>query len=56
MQSGKYRSGNHQTQTCPSDCQTEKYDSSLQRTLLHCSRIQWRLAKLLLFPIASNLL
>ncbi|CAI9621784.1 unnamed protein product [Staurois parvus] len=33
MQSGKYRSpGNQQTQTRPSDCQTEKRDSSLQRT------------------------
>ncbi|CAI9542305.1 unnamed protein product [Staurois parvus] len=31
MQSGKYRSpGNHQTQTRPSDCQTEKRDWSLQ--------------------------
>ncbi|CAI9610549.1 unnamed protein product [Staurois parvus] len=38
MQSGKYHSpGNHQTQTCPSDCQTEKRDSSLQRRFLHCS-------------------
>ncbi|CAI9553889.1 unnamed protein product [Staurois parvus] len=38
MQSGKYRSpGNRQTQTSPSDCQTEKHDLSLQRTRLHCS-------------------
>ncbi|CAI9568205.1 unnamed protein product [Staurois parvus] len=38
MQSGKYRSpGNHQTQTRP-------LDSSLQRTCLHCSRVQWRSA------------
>ncbi|CAI9567970.1 unnamed protein product, partial [Staurois parvus] len=30
MQSGKYHSpGNRQTQTCPSDCKTEKRDSSL---------------------------
>ncbi|CAI9576263.1 unnamed protein product [Staurois parvus] len=43
MQSGKYRSaGNHQIQTCPLDFQTEKRDSSLQRTHLHCSRVQWR--------------
>ena len=43
MQSDKYRSpGNHQTQTCPSDCQMEKRDLSLQRTCLHCSRVQWR--------------
>ncbi|CAI9556876.1 unnamed protein product, partial [Staurois parvus] len=42
MQLGKYRSpGNRQTQTCPSDCQTEKRDLSLQRTRLHCSRVQW---------------
>ncbi|CAI9613169.1 unnamed protein product [Staurois parvus] len=40
MQSGKYCSpGNPQTQTHPSDCQTEKRDSLLQRTRLHCSRI-----------------
>ena len=31
--------GNLQTQTRPSDCQTEKRDSSLQRTHLHCSSI-----------------
>ena len=42
MQSDKYRSpGNHQTQTLPSDYQMEKCDSSLQRTFLHCSRVQW---------------
>ncbi|XP_051540168.1 uncharacterized protein LOC127432786 isoform X2 [Myxocyprinus asiaticus] len=42
MQSDKYRSpGNRQTQTRPSDCQMEKHDSSLQRTHLHCSRVQW---------------
>lgn len=41
IQSGKYRSpGNCQTQTRPSDCQTEKCDSSLQRTHLLCSRDQ----------------
>jgi len=45
MQSGKCRSpGNRQTQTRPSDCQTENRDSSLQRTHLHCSRVQWRRA------------
>ena len=45
MNSDKYRSpGNHQTQTHPSDCQMEKRDSSLQRTRLHCSRVQWRRA------------
>ncbi|CAI9560568.1 unnamed protein product [Staurois parvus] len=45
MQSGKYRSpGNCQTQTRPLDCQTEKRDWSLQRTHLHCSRVQWRCA------------
>uniref|UniRef100_A0AAR2ITW4 non-specific serine/threonine protein kinase n=1 Tax=Pygocentrus nattereri TaxID=42514 RepID=A0AAR2ITW4_PYGNA len=32
MQSDKYRSP---------DCQTEKIDSSLQRTRLHCSRVPW---------------
>ena len=36
VQSDKYRSpGNRHTQTCPSDCQMEKRDSSLQ-----CSRVQ----------------
>ncbi|MCJ8738235.1 hypothetical protein PDJAM_G00033290 [Pangasius djambal] len=30
--------------TRPSDCQMEKRDSSLQRTRLHCSRVQWRRA------------
>ena len=45
MQSDKYRCpGNRQTQTRPSDCQMEKHDSSLQRTRLHCSRVQWRRA------------
>ena len=45
MQSDKYRSpGNCQTQTCPSDCQMEKSDSSLQRTRLNCSRVQWQRA------------
>ncbi|XP_058230352.1 uncharacterized protein LOC131343021 isoform X2 [Hemibagrus wyckioides] len=45
MQSDKNRSpGNRQTQTRPSDCQMEKRDSSLQRTRLHCSRVQWRRA------------
>ena len=40
-----YRSpGNRQTQTRPSDCQMEKRDLSLQRTRLHCSRVQWRCA------------
>ncbi|CAI9547317.1 unnamed protein product [Staurois parvus] len=48
MQSGKSRSpGKSQTQTRPSDCQTEKRDSSLQITRLHCSRVHpvvaWRL-------------
>ncbi|CAI9601544.1 unnamed protein product [Staurois parvus] len=57
MQSGKYcPPGNHQTQTRPSDYQTEKRDWSLQRTHLHCSRVQWRLAEWLLFPVASTLL
>ncbi|CAI9535615.1 unnamed protein product [Staurois parvus] len=42
MQSGKFRSpGKRQTQTRPSDCQTEKCNPSLQRTRLHCSRVQW---------------
>ena len=42
-QSNKYRSlGSHQTQTRLSDCQIEKRDSSLQRTRLHCSRVQWQ--------------
>ena len=36
--------GNRQTQTSPSDCQMERRDSSLQRTGLHCSRVQWRRA------------
>ncbi|CAI9595168.1 unnamed protein product, partial [Staurois parvus] len=41
-QSGKYRSpGNHQNQTHPLDCQTKKHDLFLQRTCLHCSRVQW---------------
>ena len=45
VQSDKYRSpGNRQTQTRPSDCQMEKRDSSLQRTRLHCSRVQWQCA------------
>ena len=45
MQSDKYRfPGNRQTQTHPSDCQMEKHDSSLQRTRLHCSRVQWQSA------------
>ncbi|CAI9619928.1 unnamed protein product [Staurois parvus] len=57
MQSGKYHSpGNRQTQTRPSDCHTEKRDSSLQRTHLQCSRVQWQLAELLLLPVASTLL
>ena len=47
MQSDKYCSpGNLQTQTRPSDCQMEKRDSSLQRTRLHCSRVQWLRASL----------
>ncbi|CAI9612571.1 unnamed protein product [Staurois parvus] len=59
MQSGKYRSpGNRQTQTHPSDCQTEKQDSSPQRTHLHCSRVQWRLASVFLcsqlLPLCYN--
>ena len=33
--------GNLQTQTSPSDCQMEKHNLSLQRTCLHCSRVQW---------------
>ena len=36
--------GNRQTQTPPSGCQMEKRDWSLQRTRLHCSRVQWRRA------------
>ncbi|CAI9541322.1 unnamed protein product [Staurois parvus] len=44
MQSGKYHSpGNCQTQTHPLDFQTKKCDLSLQRTCLHCSRVQWQL-------------
>ncbi|CAI9551207.1 unnamed protein product [Staurois parvus] len=57
MQSGKYHSpGNSQTQTHPLDFQIEKCNSSLQRTSFHCSRVQWWLAELLLFPVASTLL
>ncbi|CAI9578269.1 unnamed protein product [Staurois parvus] len=57
MQSGKYCSPfNCQTQTHSSNFRTEKRDLSLQRTHLHCSRVQWRLAELLLFPAASTLL
>ena len=42
MQSDKFCSlGNLQTQTRSSDCQMEKCYSSLQRTRLHCSRVQW---------------
>ena len=42
MQSDMSRSpSNRQSQTRPSDCQMEKRDSSLQRTRLHCSRVQW---------------
>ncbi|CAI9601826.1 unnamed protein product [Staurois parvus] len=53
MQSGKYRSpGTCQTQTRPSDCQTEKSDSSLPRTCLHFSRVQWQL----LYTTASDAL
>ena len=33
-----------QTQICPSDCQIVKRDSSLQKTRIHCSRVQWRRA------------
>ncbi|MEQ2179887.1 hypothetical protein GOODEAATRI_029871 [Goodea atripinnis] len=33
-------SGNCQTQTHSLDFQTERHDSSLQRTCLHCSRMQ----------------
>ncbi|CAI9559219.1 unnamed protein product, partial [Staurois parvus] len=58
-QSGEYRSpGNRQTQTRPLDCQTEKPDSSLQKTRLHCSRVQcWHLLRtVLMFPVASTLL
>ncbi|KAI4900385.1 hypothetical protein NFI96_012400 [Prochilodus magdalenae] len=40
VQSDKYRSpGDLQTQTRPSDYQTEERDWSLQRTRLHCSRV-----------------
>ncbi|CAI9610907.1 unnamed protein product, partial [Staurois parvus] len=47
IQLGKYCSpGNRQSQTRPSDYQTEKRDSSLQRTCFHCSRVQWQLALL----------
>ncbi|CAI9580298.1 unnamed protein product [Staurois parvus] len=57
MQSGKYCSaGIRQTQTRPSDGQIENHDWSLQRTRLHCSRVQWWLAELLLFPVAFTLL
>uniref|UniRef100_A0A3B3YRV4 B30.2/SPRY domain-containing protein n=1 Tax=Poecilia mexicana TaxID=48701 RepID=A0A3B3YRV4_9TELE len=31
-----------QTQTRPSDCQMKNRDWSLQRTRLHCSRVQWQ--------------
>ncbi|GFV04113.1 hypothetical protein TNCV_917341 [Trichonephila clavipes] len=41
MQSLKKRSpGIHQAQTRPSDCQTAKRDSSLQRTVFHMSTVQ----------------
>ena len=53
VQSDKYHSpGNRQTQTRPSDCQMEKCDSSLQRTRLHCSIVQWRRALHLTLCIA----
>ncbi|CAI9602018.1 unnamed protein product, partial [Staurois parvus] len=62
VQSGKYRSpGNRQTQTCPSDCQIEKHNSSLQRTCLyttasaHCV-LQHALTRSVLFRVASTLL
>ncbi|CAI9619175.1 unnamed protein product, partial [Staurois parvus] len=45
MQSGKYHSPcNFQTQTRPLDWQTEKRDSSFQKTRIYCSRVQWRFA------------
>ena len=45
MQSDKYCFlGNLQTQTYPSDWQMEKHNSSLQRTCIHCSRVEWRRA------------
>ncbi|CAI9591146.1 unnamed protein product [Staurois parvus] len=44
MQSGKYHSpDNLQTQTHPSDCQTEKYDWSASNTL-HCTWCTWWLS------------
>ncbi|KAI4884676.1 hypothetical protein NFI96_030823 [Prochilodus magdalenae] len=43
VQSDQYRSpGDSQTQTGPLDRQMEKHDWSLQRTRLHCSRVQCR--------------
>uniref|UniRef100_A0AAR2JMT8 Ig-like domain-containing protein n=1 Tax=Pygocentrus nattereri TaxID=42514 RepID=A0AAR2JMT8_PYGNA len=57
MQSDKNRSpDNFQTQTRPSYCQMEKRDSSLQRTRLHCSRVQWQCITLLhsmLLPVSK---
>ncbi|CAI9586590.1 unnamed protein product [Staurois parvus] len=54
MQSGKNHSpGNCQTQTLPSDCQTEKHDWSLQTTRLHCTRVQWRPLSFV-FPICFH--
>ncbi|CAI9567842.1 unnamed protein product [Staurois parvus] len=52
MQSGKYcYPGNHQMQTCPLDFLSEKHDSLLQRTRIHCSRVQWRRA---LWPVVPS--
>lgn len=42
LHSEKYCSpANCKNQTHPSYCQTEKPDSSLQRTRLHCAGVQW---------------
>ncbi|CAI9561203.1 unnamed protein product, partial [Staurois parvus] len=42
--------------TRPLNCQAEKRDSSLRRTCLRCSRVQWWHGWQLLFPVASTLL
>ncbi|CAI9581413.1 unnamed protein product, partial [Staurois parvus] len=57
VQSEKYRSpGNHQTQTCPSDCQTEKCDKPLQRTRFYCSRAALESSGSVLYTTASDTL
>ncbi|CAI9608838.1 unnamed protein product [Staurois parvus] len=52
MQSGKYRSGNHYTQTCPLDCHTDHSREYVSTALESSGGV----AELLLFPVASTLL